>query len=175
MSDSTRFNEAELPWNEEVRLQVLEGLRIMDTPPEERFDRIVSLAQKIFDTPIVYVSLVEKDRQWYKSKVGMELEETPRNMAICGHTILQKSPLIIPDTRTYPISKNHPAVLGEPHLCFYAGWPLMPDGKHAVGSFCLLDLEPRELTELQKEIMGDLAKLVEREMNLVDVVQSRRG
>ncbi len=173
MSDLARFQEAEIPWNEEVRLQSLENLRIMDTPAEERFDRIVRLIQKIFEVPIVYVALIEKERQWYKSKVGIDLVETPRNLSLCSHTILLKKPLIISDTRNHPISKNHPAVLGEPHLCFYAGWPLSPDGKHVVGSLCLIDMKTRELSPTQMETMEEFARLIEREMNLIDVVQSQ--
>lgn len=173
MSDLIRFQEAELPWNEEVRLQSLESLHILDTPSEERYDRIVRLIQQIFEVPIAYIALIEKDRQWYKSKVGMDLQETPRSLSLCSHTVLQKKPLIIPDTRTHPISKNHPAVLGEPHICFYAGRPLMPDGKHPIGSLCLIDMKCRELTQSQIEIMGTFAKLIEREMNLVDVVESQ--
>lgn len=154
-------------------MELLRSLKLIDTPAEERYDRIVRLAQSIFDVPISYISLIEEDRQWYKAKVGMDLQETPRNIALCAHTILQKNPLIIEDTRTHPISRNHPAVLGEPHLGFYAGYPLLPDGKQAVGSLCLLDLKPRHLSESQIHILKELAQLVEREMTLLDVVQSQ--
>ncbi len=173
MSDLIRFQEAEIPWNEEVRLQALKELQILDTPPEERFDQIVRLVQTLFEVPIVYVALMEKDRQWFKSKVGLDLVETPRNLSLCSHTVLLRKPLIISDTRVHPISKNHPAVLGEPFLCFYAGWPLIPDGKHAIGTLCLLDMKSRELTTSQLSAMRGFVKLIEREMNLMEVVQSQ--
>lgn len=173
MGDVVRYQEAAITENEPQRLEFLRSLQLLDTPKEERYDRIVHLVQKVFNVPISYISLVDEDRQWFKAQTGMDLEETPRHIALCAHTILQKSPLIIEDTRRHPISCNHPAVLGEPHLGFYAGWPLIPDGKNAVGSLCLLDLKPRQLSEIQQEIMTGFVKMVEREMMLVDLVKSQ--
>lgn len=159
-----RWIRAPLPENEEARLAALHELKVLDTEPEERFDRITRIASGSFDVPIALVSLIDRDRQWFKSCIGINVRETPRDMAICAHAILEGQVLIVPDTFLDPRFADNPLVTGEPRIRFYAGCPLrLPDG-HYIGTLCLIDSRPRQLEDKKKRLLRDLGKLVEAEL-----------
>lgn len=157
--------------NEEERQKALDDLRLVDTPQEERFDRIVQLAQLLFRVPIAYISLVDKNRQWFKSKVGLKVNETARDISFCGHAILQDKTMVVPDAlQDYRFAAS-PMVQGDPFIRFYVGQPLQSPSGQKVGTLCLADREPREFNEHQIELLGRLALLVEREFTLLDQIQ----
>jgi sigma-B regulation protein RsbU (phosphoserine phosphatase) len=159
------------PEAERERMHDLRSLELLDTPAEERFDRLTQLAADFFQVPIAYVAFIEGDRQWFKSRVGLCLTETSREMSFCQHTIQRKEPLVMPDVREHPIGRSHPMVIGEPFVRFYAGVPLAgPRGKK-IGTFCLLDMKPREFGPEQLAQLVTFAAVVEREMNLGQIIQ----
>ena len=141
-----------MPENEEARLVALKQLDILDSEPEERFDRITRIASESFDVPIALVSLIDCDRQWFKSCIGLNVQETPRDQALCAHAILDDQVLIVPDTFL------------EPRVRFYAGCPLrLPDGTR-IGTLCLIDSRPRRLDGRKITLLKDLGKLIEIEL-----------
>lgn len=151
---------------EAARLAALDRYDILDTPREEAFDRITRLAQKIFRTRMATVTLIDGHRQWFKARIGITEEQTPRSDAICHATIASGAALIIPDTRADPLYAQNPLVVGAPHIRFYAGAPLRtPDG-HLIGTLCVLDTEPRAFGEEEREILIDLAQIVIDELEL---------
>jgi hypothetical protein len=154
------------PANEERRLTALRGLGILDTPPEERFDRIARIARTALDVPIVLVSLIDEGRQWFKSCHGLEVAETPRDVAFCAHAVTHGSELIVPDARADERFADNPLVTGAPGIRFYAGVPLSPEPGLCIGTLCVIDLEPRELGDRDMELLRDLRDLVERELQL---------
>lgn len=160
------FIPAPYPDNEEQRLARLQSYRILDTPNEEPFDRITRLVVDVLNVPLSVISLIDLDRQWFKSRAGMPTFETPRYMAFCAHTILQNSLLIVPDARDdYRFSLN-PLVTEWPGIRFYAGAPLIsPDG-FPLGALCAVDFVPRDLTLPQQRQMTDLAQIVMDEIAL---------
>ncbi|MFO0955877.1 MAG: GAF domain-containing SpoIIE family protein phosphatase [Isosphaeraceae bacterium] len=162
-----------IPDNEAERLASLYALRLLDTLPEDRFDRVTRLATRLFEVPVAYVALVDADRQWFKSKQGLPVVSTGRDISFCGHAILGTDTLIVPDTREDARFWDNPQVTGEPGLRFYAGQPLVGPNGQNVGTFCIGDTKPRTLSEAEHKTFRDLASLVEREVNLVDVVQSQ--
>ena len=152
------------PDNERARLASLHGLGILDTSPDDCFDRITRIAKRVFGVPIALISLVDEDRQWFKSRQGLAAMETPRDVSFCGHAILGADPLIIPDALEDERFRENPLVIGEPKIRFYAGCPLaLPDGAR-VGTLCLIDQEPREMANDDKAMLCDLAAVVEREL-----------
>ena len=160
-----------IPMNERERQAALDDLKLIDSPQEERFDRIVQLAQLLFRAPIAYISLVDKDRQWFKSKVGIEANETSRSVSFCGHAILEDKAMVVPDAlQDYRFAGN-PMVLGEPFIRFYVGQPLRGPSGHKVGTLCLADHEAREFGEHDVTMLGQIGKLVEREFTLLDKIQ----
>jgi len=148
----------------------LRALKILDTPPEERFDRIVQLAAAVFDVPIAYIAMVDSDRQWFKSKQGLEVEETKREVSFCGHTILQKEPLIISDATQDERFCDNPLVVGEPYIRFYAGFPLAGPKGHNVGTLCLASPNPRALTEHELDIFRKFGALIEQALNAFNLI-----
>jgi len=154
----------ELPCNETGRLAALQRLQILDTATEQRFDRYTRLACKLFDVPIALISLVDKDRQWFKSRHGLDATETPRDISFCGHAILQKSVFEINNATQDKRFHDNPLVTGELHLRFYAGAPLVSPGGHNLGTLCLIDHEPRSLDSDQRESLMDLANMVSDEI-----------
>jgi adenylate cyclase len=158
------------PNDEEARLAALRSLRLLDTMAEERFDRVVRLTKKSFDVPIAYVALIDSDRQWFKSRVGMAPEETPRNTSFCGHAILQDSPFIVPDARRDARFAGNPMVVGEPFARFYAGQPVRSPNGYKVGTLCIMDKKARQFGPHEIEILTSLAALVEREFALADAM-----
>lgn len=164
LREACRWAAAPLPDNEARRLDALHALRVLDTPPEERFDRYTRIAAGLFDVPISMVSLIDRDRQWFKSRQGFDLEETPREAAFCAYTILDRQVLQIPDTLLDSRFADNPVVAGQPRVRFYAGAPLAaPDGS-LVGSLCVVDTRPRQLDERQLTLLRDLADLVQAEL-----------
>jgi len=160
-----------LPDNESQRVSALHALGLLDTPPEERFDRITRLAASLFRVPIAYISLVDSDRQWFKARCGVDRPETARPVSFCGHAILGDGAMVVPDTHEDDRFRDNPLVTGEPYIRFYVGQPLRtPDG-FTVGTLCLADRVPRQLCESEMLALRDLAKIVEDEINLVDTLE----
>jgi GAF domain-containing protein len=156
---------APLPPNEPERLRALHALLILDTPPEERFDRVVQFAAEQLDMPIALVSLVDNDRQWFKSRLGIELDETPRAISFCSHAILQTETLLVADTQLDERFADNPFVVGAPHVRFYAGAPLSTPAGHRVGTLCVLDTRPRALDGTELAVLGALRDLVNEAMS----------
>ena len=160
-----------VPHNEDIRLRALRNLHILDTPPEDRFDRIVRLAARVFDMPISYISMVDVSRQWFKSRHGIDATETPRDISFCGQAILQNDPFVISDLSRDERFAQSPLVTGTPFARFYAGMPLAIEEGVNVGTLCVLDTKPRELTAVQVNILRDLGNLVEHELQLLDTIE----
>ena len=155
-----------LPLNETQRLMSLHSLRLLDTPAEERFDRITRMAIRMFGVETCLISLVDSNRQWFKSKQGLEACETSREVSFCGHAILDEDVFVVGDAAADPRFEDNPLVTGEPHIRFYAGCPVRsPDGLR-IGTLCLLDSQPRGFPPADKEILRDLAALVEDEFRV---------
>jgi two-component sensor histidine kinase len=148
------------------RLKALESFQILDTGPEPEFDDVVQLASAICGTPVSLVSLIDKDRQWFKAELGFGQPETDLNSSICAHAILHGDFLEIEDTSTDPRSADNPLVAGEPRVRFYAGAVLKTDDGVPLGSLCVLDYTPRKLTELQRQTLRVLAAQVMAQLKL---------
>ena len=146
-----------MPQSEAERLAALRRYRVLDTAAEEQFDRLAHLAAFVSRAPIALVSLVDKDRQWFKSRVGLEATETPRAEAFCAHTITGPDLLVIPDTLADPRFSSNPLVVAGPRVRFYAGAPLVTPEGHAVGALSALDTVPRALDGGQAEALRSLA------------------
>ena len=157
-----------LPKDEENRLTALRGLGLLDTEPEERFDRITRIASSVFDVPIAIVSLVDRDRQWFKSRHGIDATETPREISFCGHAILGNSLFVVEDATKDDRFHDNPMVTGPPGIRFYAGCPVMTPNGHRVGTLCLNDVKPREFDAAQAQLLRDMAAMVERELAAFD-------
>jgi GAF domain-containing protein len=149
-----------IPKNEAERLNTLRGYAILDTHPEDRFDDLTRLAASICDTPISVVSLVDEDRQWFKSKIGLEVCQTPREDAFCAHAIMSPELFVVPDASKDSRFSANPLVLGEPHVRFYAGAPLTAPNGHHLGALCVIDRVPRELSREQLESLSILSRQV---------------
>jgi len=153
-----------MPANEAARLSALRRLSILDTPPDERFDRITRLARRIFDVSVALVSLVDADRQWFKSQQGTDLCETGRDVSFCGHAILNDGPFIVEHTLMDPRFFDNPFVNGPPHIRFYAGQPIKsPDGFN-IGTLCLIDSSSLEFPDEDVQTLQDMAHWVEYEL-----------
>lgn len=157
---------APLPPNEQQRLQSLRALAILDTPPEERFDRITRLAAQFVGTPIVLISLVDEARQWFKSAVGLDATQTPRDVAFCAHAILDSEVLVVPDAHDDPRFAENALVTGAPHVRFYAGAPLSLSDGVRIGTLCAIDTQSRTLSERERSALVDLAQIVVDELHL---------
>jgi GAF domain-containing protein len=153
-----------IPDNEAQRLAALRALNVLDTPPEERFDCITRIAARLMDVPICLVSLVDANRQWFKSCVGLAARETPRDISFCGHAILESEALVIPDALAAPRFADNPLVAGEPRIRFYAGQPLSAVDGSRLGTLCLIDRKPRHMSAADLQALRDLAHMVEREL-----------
>jgi GAF domain-containing protein len=155
-----------IPKNEKKRLRVLWQYEVLDTVPEEIFDDLTELAARICEAPIALISLVDEERQWFKSKVGVSLSETSRDISFCAHTITQSDLFVVPDATLDPRFAKNPLVVSEPRIRFYAGAPLItPDG-YALGTLCILDKNPRELRADQKQALRILARHVVSQLEL---------
>jgi GAF domain-containing protein len=144
--------------SEAARRQALESYQLLDTAPDEDLDRLTRLAAEICGTPIAAVSLIDTHRQWFKARVGLDAPETPRDVAFCAHTIRQDIPMVVRDAQTDARFVDNPLVTGAPHIRFYAGVPLRdPDG-HNLGSLCVIDRQPRELSPEKMKVLEALAR-----------------
>ena len=158
------MQEPPVPLDETVRLVSLHSLRIMDSAPEERFDRVTRMAKRLFDVDICLVSLVDSDRQWFKSKQGLEDCQTSREVSFCGHAILQEQAFVVEDAHVDERFADNPLVTGDPGVRFYAGYPVhSPDGR-PIGTLCLIDKEPRKISASEVETLRDFAALVDDEL-----------
>ena len=156
------------PENEQARLEALRRYDVLDTPPEEPFDRLTRLASSILGTPIALISLIDESRQWFKSAVGLDMTSTPRDVALCAHAIVTSDVLVVPDAAADARFTDNPLVVGDPGIRFYAAAPLTaPDG-HRLGTLCVIDHEERSagLTDLQQQQLRDLAALVVDQLEL---------
>lgn len=151
---------APLPVDEEARLAAVRRYEILDTPRERGFDEIVALAAQICGAPMALVSLIDGDRQWFKARIGVDAEESPRALAFCAHTILGEEILEIPDAREDPRFADHPLISGPPGLRFYAGAPLITSDGYKLGTICVLDRSPRHLSRSQRFGLEALARQV---------------
>ncbi len=155
---------APIPANEDDRLQALRALLILDTPPEERFDRIVAFAAEEFDVSSARVSLVDADRQWFKAAHGEPQGESPRATSFCGHAILENAPMVVQDASLDPRFADNPIVTGPPHIRFYVGAPLtLPSGQN-VGTLCIFDSQPKAMDPVGLAILCALRDLVVEEL-----------
>lgn len=164
----------QLPQDEEERLNSLLQLKILDTPIEERFERITRLTKSIFNVPIVSITLIDQDRQWFKSQIGLKASESPRNISFCGHAILSDDVLVVEDALNDNRFSDNPFVTGDPGIRFYAGCPLKsPDGKN-IGTLCIIDQVPRDFEEHECDHLKDLSLLVEAEISRTDICYAQK-
>ena len=157
---------APIPVNEAERLEALRSYGILDTHPEEEFDAITRMAARLCGTPIALISLVDVARQWFKSKVGLDVTETPREVAFCAHAILQQEPLVVPDAQDDPRFSENPLVTSDPNVRFYCGIPLTSEKGLGLGSLCVIDKKPRRLTAEQMEDLQVLGQAVVTKLQL---------
>lgn len=161
------MKEAPIPSNEQDRIQSLNEHELLDTFPEALFDDITKLASEVTGTPTSLITLVDKDRQWFKSRYNYPTEETPRQLSFCAHAILHSEELMmVPDARYDDRFNDNPLVTGEPNIVFYAGVPITDTLGNALGTICVIDNRPRELTEQQIDSLKALAKLVKTHFEL---------
>jgi len=158
-----------IPPNEEHRLRALHSLNVLDTLAEDRFDRLTRMAKAMFDVPIALVTLIDENRQWFKSCIGIDATETSRDFSFCGHTILGDGVLIINDTTQDERFADNPLVVGDPKIRFYVGYPLTVMHKWKIGTLCIIDYEPRNFSPEQCALLKDLAGMVEKELMAVQM------
>jgi len=155
---------APIPADEPDRLAELNALGILDTPREPRFDRITELIADVFDVPMVFLTMVDGDRQWFKSTFGTGVEATPRSVGFCAHAICEPDAMVVPNAAEDPRFADNPFVAGDFHLCFYAGAPLHGPGGKSIGALSLVDTEPHEFSAKQVGRLKKFAALVEAEI-----------
>jgi len=165
---------APLPATEDARLEALEDLEILDTPPEQEYDDLALIASEICGTPISMISFVDRERQWFKSRVGMSAAETSRDAAFCAHAILQRGLFVVADATKDPRFSDNPLVTADPQIRFYAGAPLRTADGHALGTLCVMDRTPRQLTERQEDALRALSRQVEAQLELRRLVIQQR-
>jgi diguanylate cyclase (GGDEF)-like protein len=160
--------KAPLPENEEARLAALRDYRILDTPAEQEYDDITFLAAQICGTPMASIALIDEDRSWSKSQIGIDIPNAPREHAFCAHAILNSSPepMVVPDARLDERFSDNPYVTAEPFIRFYAGATLFTRENLALGTLCVIDREPRELSSRQIEGLQALARQVSLRLDL---------
>ncbi|MBT8165433.1 MAG: GAF domain-containing protein [Acidimicrobiia bacterium] len=158
---------APIPPNESERQAELESFGILDTPPEQVFDDITFLASHIYKTPFAVMSLVDKDRQWFKSSIGLDVPETHRDLAFCAHAIWEPTEVMVVDDAAYdPRFSNNPLVVADPSIRFYAGAPLQTSSGNALGTLCIIDRVPRQLDTGEEQALAALARLVMNELEM---------
>lgn len=153
-----------LPNDEPVRLRKLRELGLLDSFPDARFDRVTRIARRLFDAPIALISLIDDQRQWFKSSLGLELRETPRDISFCAHAILGEAPMVVTDTFQDTRFASNPWVLGEPRIRFYAGCPLHLHGGSALGTLAVMDTRPRAFPREDLGALRDLGDMIEHDL-----------
>jgi GAF domain-containing protein len=151
---------APAPMTDQARVTALQKYAILDSEPEQAFDDLTLLTAYVCKTPIALISLVDEDRQWFKSKVGISLSETPREIAFCHTAIQQSGVMVVPDTLRDERFRNNPLVVSEPKIRFYAGAPLITEEGYALGTLCVVDKAPRDFGIDQREVLQALSRLV---------------
>ena len=177
------MRKPDIPNDEENRLKALYSTDLLDSLPEERFDRITRLTKKLFHTKIALITLVDRDRQWFKSRFGLDVEETPREVSFCGHAIHKDDVMVIEDTLKDERFSDNPLVEGEPQIRFYAGYPLRHPEGHKLGTLCIIDDKPREFSKEDEELLRDMGDVATRELTATQTatmdeltnVSNRRG
>ena len=172
-----------IPADEALRIEALRALAVLDTDYEERFDRLTRLAKRLFDVPIALVSLVDTDRQWFKSRAGLDATETSRDTSFCGHAIMEDDIFVVRDALTDDRFHDNPLVSNDPNIRFYAGCTLAVTNGSKVGTLCIIDRVPRDMTDEDYELLRDLAQMVEEELTAVQLatideltmISNRRG
>src|SRR5688572_7979124 len=154
------------PQDEEARLAALRRYRILDTAPEQRFDDLALLASQICGAPMALITLVDADRQWFKSRVGVDTSETPRSISFCAHAMMQSDIFLIPDTLEDARFRDNPLVTGDPHIRFYAGASLVSREGEPLGSICVADSVPRTLAPDQTAALEALRRQVQSQLEL---------
>jgi anti-sigma regulatory factor (Ser/Thr protein kinase) len=152
--------------NEAERLKALHQYKILDTDPEQAFDDLTLIASQICGAPIALISLVDEDRQWFKSRVGVEVQETSRSVSFCAHAIQQQGIFTVPDTLNDARFRDNPLVQGDPHIRFYAGAPITTHDGYALGTLCVIDYVPRKLTNDQNNALEALERQVAAQLEL---------
>jgi two-component system NtrC family sensor kinase len=155
---------APAPITDQARVAALQKYAILDTEPEQAFDDLTLLASYVCKTPIALISLVDEDRQWFKSRVGLSVSQTAREVAFCSTAIQQSDVLVVPDTLQDERFRNNPLVVSEPRIRFYAGAPLITEEGYALGTLCVIDQTPREFSADQREALQALSRLVLAQM-----------
>jgi diguanylate cyclase (GGDEF)-like protein len=171
------------PRDERTRLETLRSLKLLDTSPSERFDRLTRIARRMFGVPVSLVSLIDDNRQWFKSRQGLDATETPRDISFCGHAILGDDIFIVPDATKDNRFIDNPLVTDEPNIRFYAGVPLRVSNGSKIGTLCIIDEQPREFSEEDLELLRDLAEMAQQEiaavqlssMDELTLISNRRG
>ena len=177
------MKEPDKPANEKERLGSLRSLEILDTGAEERFDRITRMAARLFDVPIALISLVDENRQWFKSRVGLDACETGRDISFCGHAILGNETFVIENALQDERFRDNPLVTGAPEIRFYAGVPLRYLNGNKLGTLCIIDRKPRTLSDEDLTALRDLADMAEGELGAIQLatiddltkISNRRG
>lgn len=171
------------PPDEKTRIDTLRALNILDSSPQERFDRITRLAKRMFGVPMALVSLIDADRQWFLSSFGLDAKETSRDISFCGHAILGDEIFTVPDAALDPRFDDNPLVIDSPHIRFYAGCPISVTNGSKLGTLCLIDQSPRDFDDEDKALLRDLARMVEQELVAIQLatldeltmISNRRG
>ena len=151
---------APIPADEDARLKALRELLLLDTPPEERYDRLARFAAEQLDMPIALLSRVDGQRQWFKSRVGVDITEGARDISFCGHAIMKNELFVVDDASSDARFADNPMVVGAPHIRFYAGAPLSSPSGHHIGTLCVIDTVPRTLGAVELSILDALRCLV---------------
>jgi GAF domain-containing protein len=159
---------APTPQGEEARLEALRQYRILDTAPEKVYDDIVALASRLCEVPTAVISLLDRDRQWFKARVGLDVAETPRDISFCGHVIAGKDTMVVEDALKDARFSDNPLVMDAPGIRFYAGAPLVNPEGHALGTLCVIDRRPRQITSEQRVALESLTRIVSH------LIESRR-
>jgi ribonuclease BN (tRNA processing enzyme)/DNA-binding response OmpR family regulator len=164
MRRASEWARALKPHDEKQRIDTLNRLNILDTASEERFDRITRLTSALFNVPVALISLIDVERQWFKSVCGIAASETPRDEAFCAHAVLSRKPMVIPDALLDHRFAENPLVLGGPRIRFYCGYPLIAKDGSCIGTLCLLDTRPRDFEARGLALLGDMAQMVMSEL-----------
>lgn len=171
------------PPDEKTRIDTLRALNILDSSPQERFDRITRLAKRMFGVPVALVSLIDADRQWFLSSFGLDAKETSRDISFCGHAIMGDEVFTVPDAALDPRFDDNPLVTDAPNIRFYAGCPISVPNGSKLGTLCLIDQSPRGFDDEDKALLRDLARMVEQEVVAIQLatldeltmISNRRG